>query len=136
MPSPPISKTLSAIERGYLITDMQSRAAGIMSSGATAVTCLVNSSTNKLYSANCGDARAVLVRENYKALRLTHDHKADDPEEIQVSARTSSGPSGMCVNPALRSPSCGRGSRPPAASSCATASWASSPLRARSGITA
>ncbi|GMH82856.1 hypothetical protein TrVE_jg2144 [Triparma verrucosa] len=77
----PLSPTLSAIERAYLLTDIQSRQAGIMASGATAVSCLVDQGEKKIYAANCGDARAVLCRKG-STLRLTHDHKADDPTEI------------------------------------------------------
>lgn len=36
---------------------------------------------NKLYSANVGDTRAVLKRGT-KAVRLSHDHKPYNPEEI------------------------------------------------------
>mmetsp|Transcript_13383 Transcript_13383/g.27437 ORF Transcript_13383/g.27437 Transcript_13383/m.27437 type:complete len:295 (+) Transcript_13383:114-998(+) len=75
------SSTLAAMERAYLLTDIQSRQAGIMASGATAVSCLLDLKLRKIYAANCGDARAVLGRGG-RALRLTHDHKADDPEEI------------------------------------------------------
>ncbi len=74
------SMVLRALERAYLITDMQSRQAGIMTSGATAVTCLIGD--KKLYAANCGDARAVLGRGG-KAIRLTRDHKADDDDEVK-----------------------------------------------------
>jgi serine/threonine protein phosphatase PrpC len=39
-----------------------------------------------IYAANVGDARAVLsctgTTSNQKAYRLTHDHRADDPEEV------------------------------------------------------
>jgi len=50
--------------------------------GATAVTCLIRQESGKrrLYAANAGDARAVLCRAG-KAIRLTFDHKASDPEE-------------------------------------------------------
>jgi len=76
--------TLKAMEKAYLLTDMQSRQAGIMASGATSVTCLLdrNEGLGKVYTANCGDARAVLIRRE-SALRLSHDHKAEDPNEIE-----------------------------------------------------
>jgi len=76
--------TLKAMERAYLLTDMQSRQAGIMASGATAVTCILDRSegAGKVYTANCGDARAILVRKN-SVIRLSHDHKAEDPAEIE-----------------------------------------------------
>lgn len=108
---PPKSHILQAIERAYLITDMQSRQAGIMASGATAVTVLITrrpnapssssySSTSSfpsqnplpatIYAANCGDARAVLSRSfGAVAHRLTHDHKASD--SLEVSRIESSG---------------------------------------------
>jgi protein phosphatase PTC1 len=49
-------------------------------SGATAITAFVAGS--KLYTANAGDARAVLSRDG-TALRLSKDHKASDPDEIR-----------------------------------------------------
>jgi serine/threonine protein phosphatase PrpC len=78
-----ICPTLKAMERAYLLTDMQSRQAGIMASGATAVTCLLDRTegVGKIYTANCGDARAVLVKKD-SVVRLSHDHKAEDPVEI------------------------------------------------------
>jgi len=79
--SPEMSNTLAAIERAYLLTDIQSRQAGIMASGATAVSCLVDQSAKKIFAANCGDARAILCRSS-STIRLTYDHKADDPKEI------------------------------------------------------
>jgi len=77
------ASVLQRIERAFLITDIQSRKANILCSGATVVVCLVErtASHSTLYAANCGDARAVLSR-NGKAKRLTHDHKAVDPIEV------------------------------------------------------
>ena len=55
-----------------------------MMSGSTAATCLLRQEGDKrvLYSANVGDTRAVLSRKG-KAQRLTYDHKASDPAEMQ-----------------------------------------------------
>lgn len=48
--------------RAYLITDMESRKIGITTSGATAVSLLVNNNENgkRIIVANVGDSRAVL----------------------------------------------------------------------------
>lgn len=45
--------------------------------------CIVRASgaSRYVYAANCGDARAVLCH-NGVATRLTRDHKADDPDEV------------------------------------------------------
>lgn len=55
----------------------------IMFSGTTAATVLLRreGDSRRLYAANAGDARIVLVR-NQKGVRLTHDHKASDPAEV------------------------------------------------------
>ena len=55
----------------------------IMFSGTTAATVLLQTEdgVRKLHAANAGDARIVLVRAK-KGVRLTHDHKASDPEEV------------------------------------------------------
>lgn len=67
----------------YIITDIQSRKAGLMSSGCTAVTSYLET-TDKgrklLHVANVGDARAGLCKAG-KAVRLTYDHKATDVAE-------------------------------------------------------
>jgi len=66
----------------YIITDIQSRKAGLMSSGCTAVTCFLESKKGRkiLNIANVGDARAVLCKAG-RAVRLTYDHKATDAAE-------------------------------------------------------
>jgi len=105
------------LQAAFLLTDIQSRAKGILTSGATVASLVIqkrpstnsssaskrngsnkrsksSSSSNSttgisIYSANCGDARSVLCKRDmtsespsYSAIRLSHDHKADDPEEI------------------------------------------------------
>ncbi len=106
---PDNAPVLERLQRAYLITDMQSRRLNIVTSGATAVSALLhtvvdpsNSSivlSRKLYVANVGDSRAVLVSESHCALnhlpaptptdstsniyayRLTYDHRAEDHAE-------------------------------------------------------
>ncbi|CAM9319592.1 unnamed protein product [Ascophyllum nodosum] len=71
------------ISRAYAMTDVESREAAVITSGATAVTCLLKADADgrvTLYSANIGDSRAVLARGG-KAVRLTYDHKAEDASE-------------------------------------------------------
>jgi len=100
---------LERLQRAFLITDMQSRRLNIVTSGATAVSALVHTAVDpndsnttlsrKLYVANVGDSRAVLVSEPHTALdhlpkpaladsssnmhayRLTYDHRAEDARE-------------------------------------------------------
>ena len=94
----PISTRL---ERAFLLTDIQSRKANLMTSGATVVMCLVKRASAEpgaqvtIHAANCGDARAVLsctVDENgaacaSRATRLTFDHRADDDgEKLRIEA--------------------------------------------------
>ena len=94
----PISTRL---ERAFLLTDIQSRKANLMTSGATVVMCLVKRASAEpgaqvtIHAANCGDARAVLsctVDENgaacaSRATRLTFDHRADDVgEKLRIEA--------------------------------------------------
>jgi len=109
---------LERMQRAYLITDMQSRRLNIVTSGATAVSALVHTTVDpndstvilnrKLYVANVGDSRAVLVSEPHTALnhlrepvladsssnmhayRLTYDHRAEDARE-QARVETAGG---------------------------------------------
>jgi serine/threonine protein phosphatase PrpC len=94
------------LSRAFGITDMQSRKMEIVASGATAVAALLESSADglvrKLYVANVGDSRAVLVTSKppavaaaaagveqqeppsssgYYGRRLTYDHRAEDETE-------------------------------------------------------
>ena len=87
------------LARAYLLTDVQSRQAELMGSGATAVTCLVKKTrkeaeggeeeamdVREIYAANVGDSRAVLAYQG-KGMRLTYDHKADDnAEQARIEA--------------------------------------------------
>ncbi|CAM9875621.1 unnamed protein product, partial [Scytosiphon promiscuus] len=76
------------ITRAYGLTDCLSKEASVLTSGATAVTCLLKEKDGKvtIHAANIGDSRAVLARGG-KAERLTYDHKADDESEKErVSA--------------------------------------------------
>jgi len=69
----------------YLKTDADMADAEVGYSGSTVVTayiCKKEDGTRCLYTANAGDARAVLCRNN-KAQRLTKDHKGTDPEEVK-----------------------------------------------------
>lgn len=73
-----------ALREAFLLTDRQIQEQGI-TDGATVVTAYLKGSD--LYIANAGDARAVLGRrveysELLEGLRLSHDHKADDPDEV------------------------------------------------------
>lgn len=101
--------------RAFLITDMQSRRLDITTSGATAVCALLKTSyegsqivSRKLFVANVGDSRAVLMTSEppsdppapvpassddedalpvstsgLHARRLTYDHRAEDESEQQ-----------------------------------------------------
>uniref|UniRef100_A0A6A7GA39 Protein phosphatase 2C-related protein n=1 Tax=Hirondellea gigas TaxID=1518452 RepID=A0A6A7GA39_9CRUS len=72
----------SVFEQCYLRTDSQVSRMDILQSGTTAVTGLTRMENDRkiLYVANCGDSRAVLCR-NGTAVRLSRDHKPQDPEE-------------------------------------------------------
>jgi len=73
-----------AFNAAFLVTDIKCQTAlRDCAAGSTAVACLVRMVGQKRYvfTANCGDARAVLCR-NGAAERLSLDHKASDPEEV------------------------------------------------------
>ena len=76
------SSIAHAFGRAYLITDIQCCQETSETCGATAVTCIIRQENNHrvLHTANVGDSRAVLCRKR-KALRLSKDHKAEDPDE-------------------------------------------------------
>ncbi|KAJ3028498.1 UNVERIFIED_CONTAM: Protein phosphatase 2C 1 [Siphonaria sp. JEL0065] len=83
-PTTPIPELLN---EAFVRTDSQ-LAARKLSSGCTAVVAFTRIETREnekkrvLYTANVGDARAVLSRDG-KALRLSYDHKGTDPHETQ-----------------------------------------------------
>lgn len=67
----------------YLETDKEIGKMEISSNGTTVVTALVfvENSRRVMYTANVGDSRAVLMR-GQNAVRVSRDHKAQDPVEI------------------------------------------------------
>eukprot|EP00301_Raphidiophrys_heterophryoidea_P002056 c1095_g1_i1.p1 GENE.c1095_g1_i1~~c1095_g1_i1.p1 ORF type:complete len:283 (+),score=68.49 c1095_g1_i1:85-933(+) len=78
------------IARAYVATDKELETMNMHQQGSTAVTCYIapegpfgsDAESRVLYTANAGDARAVLCRGG-KALRLSYDHKAGDDAEAQ-----------------------------------------------------
>jgi len=81
----PDTDPLVSIRSAYLNTDKQLGESQVQFSGTTAVSALIrmNGSDRYLYSANAGDARAVLARSGATALRLTYDHKGSDESETK-----------------------------------------------------
>lgn len=75
---------LEALRSAYLATDRQMADTQIQFSGTTCISILLRKQGDQkiLYSANAGDARAVLNRDG-KALRLSYDHKGSDEGETQ-----------------------------------------------------
>jgi len=71
---------VSTIEKAFIDTDKEIEETGI-ESGTTAVIAFFEDQT--LIVANVGDSRAVLDRGKLGVKRLSHDHKADDPDEIK-----------------------------------------------------
>jgi serine/threonine protein phosphatase PrpC len=100
-----VAPVLERIERSMLLADVDSYRRGIHASGATVVLCLLRQEPQTIqprksknggtatksrrlrrctiYTANCGDARAVLYDQNGRVCRLSFDHKADDKKEKQ-----------------------------------------------------
>jgi len=77
----PVEESLTL---AYEYTDKMLSTLDVKFTGSTAVTCLSTQKGNQhtLITANVGDSRAVLSREG-KATRLTYDHKAKDPQEVE-----------------------------------------------------
>jgi len=75
---------LEALKNSYLSTDKQMGETQIQFSGTTCITVLIRKQGEQrwLYSANAGDARAVLARDG-KAFRLSYDHKGSDESETK-----------------------------------------------------
>eukprot|EP00985_Skeletonema_marinoi_P010398 scaffold4886_cov91-Skeletonema_marinoi.AAC.3 len=97
----------TSLERAFLLTDIQSRMAGLTTSGATVVCTIIitnfddngNCKEIEIHAANAGDARAVLSSTiarsasskialnndttNNVAVRITQDHKSTDASEIE-----------------------------------------------------
>ncbi|ORX80679.1 PP2C-domain-containing protein [Anaeromyces robustus] len=78
-PNMPIQESLN---KAFLKTDSQLNEKRGIPSGCTAIVVLVRKEKRVLYSANVGDARAVLSRDG-RALRLSCDHKGSNLEEVQ-----------------------------------------------------
>ncbi len=72
------------LRQAYLLTDNQMGDTQIQFSGTTSITTLLRNHKGQktLFSANAGDARAVLCR-NGKAERLSYDHKGNDEGETK-----------------------------------------------------
>lgn len=74
------------LERAFVLADIHATQCGVETSGSTVVVCLVKKipGTNQIliHTANAGDARAVLGHRG-KATRLSHDHRPEDPAEVE-----------------------------------------------------
>jgi serine/threonine protein phosphatase PrpC len=71
-----------ALTKCFLKVDDQLRLTGAVNSGTTATVTLVRreGSVRKLYAANVGDSKAVLISAAGAQI-LTYDHKGSDPAE-------------------------------------------------------
>jgi len=81
-------KTVEDVEQAFteafMECDKKIAEAEIKFSGTTVVSALIHvdsAGVKRIYTANAGDARAVLARGG-KGVRLSLDHKATDPEEV------------------------------------------------------
>jgi len=68
-----------ALEKAFIDTDRQIEKE--VESGTTAVVAFIDG--KELFVANTGDSRGVLDRGELGVKRLSHDHKADDPDEAK-----------------------------------------------------
>jgi len=77
-------KVLEILKKTYLETDERIKHSVPTHHGCTSVTCLITGKDDSrhLFTANAGDAGAVLCRDN-QAIRLTHEHKASDEVEAK-----------------------------------------------------
>lgn len=75
---------LDALKNSYLSTDKQMGETQIQFSGTTCISVLIRKQGDHrmLYTANAGDARAVLARGG-QAFRLSYDHKGSDEGETK-----------------------------------------------------
>jgi protein phosphatase PTC1 len=71
------------MKAAFLYTDIECSDTGEQASGSTAAVCIIRKQALKryVYTANVGDARAVLCHAGV-AVRLSHDHKATDACEM------------------------------------------------------
>jgi protein phosphatase PTC1 len=75
-------KVRDAIQKGYRKADEDMKST-VASAGACVVTAVIkrfSDNRRKIFVANLGDSRAVLIRDG-AALRLSKEHKSSDPEE-------------------------------------------------------
>jgi len=81
----PSISPLDALKQSYLSTDKQMAETQIQFSGTTCISVLIRKQGDQrwLYTANAGDARAVLARDNGQAYRLSYDHKGSDEGETK-----------------------------------------------------
>lgn len=86
-PSAPIPEVLTDV---FEKTDNEMAKAGISFNGTTAATGFIRTETvdgqprKVLYSANCGDARLILIKQNGAGVvRLSRDHKPSNPDEVE-----------------------------------------------------
>lgn len=78
------------LKTAFLMTDIECAKTGEAASGSTAIVCIVRKEPPKapgkpwkryVFTANCGDARAVLCHKGV-GVRLSHDHKALEATEV------------------------------------------------------
>ena len=81
----PLNDIGTALNNTYLEVNKHLRKLGFNFCGATGTTAIIRrdefTDVRELYLANVGDSRAVLVKKNGFARRLTYDHKATDLKE-------------------------------------------------------
>lgn len=90
--SPPLSLERTryperCFQRAYARMDSELETQRCLYVGSTSITCLLRRDEKDgrryLHTANAGDSRAILVRRDGNALRLSYDHKASDENEAR-----------------------------------------------------